>query len=132
MSQITLLNQSTGMHLTLSPHAGAPQPSQYSRPSEVYCLSHHYQDIEDSSFRAARLGWSMTEEDTSSSDTGRSHSVMNITQIEMKTCFKKTTGDQHIWVSHAVMLIFLTMQLHVLHVSVGWGNSCPLGYSFPA
>lgn len=35
--------------------------------------------------------------DTSSSDTGRSHSVMDITLIEMK----KTTGDRHVWVSHA-------------------------------
>lgn len=61
--------------------------------------------------------------DTSSSDTGRSHSVMDITLIEIK----KTTGDRHVWVSHAVMPIILTMQLHVLHVSVGWGNSCPLG-----
>lgn len=34
--------------------------------------------------------------------------------------------------SHDMMLIILlTVQVHVLHMSVGWGNSSPLVYSLP-
>ena len=80
------------------------QPSQceyhcyryFSTPS----TSHTYQDTGGSSLQAARLGWSMTVVDTSSSDTEHSHSVTNVTRTEMRTCSKWTTGDQHtLWCS---------------------------------
>lgn len=60
------------------------------------------------------------------------HQTLDIPILQYK---HKTLVIWQRWWKHqnyVLNVIVFTMQLHVLHESVGWGKSCPLGYSFPA
>lgn len=78
------------------------QMEKMSKMMEHFNLSSRYRDILDSSLQAPSLGLSRTAEDTSSSNTGHSHSAKKTTHTEMTQVINTPkVGRKHLYYAAA-------------------------------